>query len=104
MTKNQYKEKTLKEFEDKLKPICDGFDAWCEEHKYTQNKYETNETYLAVESFILSKLDQIVDLAFRECGMKENINNPYDRDNAMHQRGFNFCIDERSKLESNFLS
>ena len=98
MTKNQFKEKIIKEFEEKYfdKNSISGL---------TQ-KYLNSFTELvkAIRNLLLSsKLDEIVELAFRECGVKKkkvHLDEPrlYQCENT----AFNSCIDERSKLEKLF--
>lgn len=79
-TKQDYKNKVLQQFNEKFSPI--------------PAKYR-----VFIEPFLSKSIDEIVELAFKECGvgkwdvgLKES-----------YTQGFNSCISERSKLENKFL-
>ena len=64
-----------------------------------------------LESFLFFSLDEIVELAFRECEMEKREINWLTGECKMHENPnefcdckiWNNCIDERSKLENKFL-
>ena len=83
MTKNQFKEKTLQGFDNKFGEQI---------HDLSLSAHAGGNITDDIKSLISQSLDEIVELAFRECKMEEELS----------QYIWNRCIGERSKLEKLF--
>ena len=100
ITKNQFKEEVSKTYDNKIPERILNEDN-------PQYILGWNACRYLSKSVLSQKLDEIVELAFRECEIKKKDESgdwsKKGYNEELRVQGFNSCIDERSKLEKKFL-